>query len=268
MTDFQLSPIENEGKRVLTTAQLAEAYETDSKVISNNFNRNADRYTEGKHFYRLTGDELKAFKACHQIEDNLKFAPFVLLWTEKGALLHAKSLNTDKAWEVYDYLVESYFTKKTADYSSLSPQLQYLISLEQKTKELENRQTELENKVADSEKNRDELIKATFEFGRIGELQRNEIVRAVKKRAIELCRYAETYEKVGKSVMHSIYKALQKEFNVNSYLDLAYNQYTNAMIFIQYFEPTQNLDLKIMHAQPKTSMKIFELLEKGYKKNL
>lgn len=61
--------------------------------------------TEGKHFYRLTGDELKAFKACHQIEDNLKFAPFVLLWTEKGALLHAKSLNTDKAWEVYDYLV-------------------------------------------------------------------------------------------------------------------------------------------------------------------
>ena len=28
------------------------------------------------------------------------------LWTEKGALLHAKSLNTDKAWEVYDYLVD------------------------------------------------------------------------------------------------------------------------------------------------------------------
>lgn len=91
----------------VSSLQLAEAYETDSKVISNNFNRNADRYTEGKHFYRLTGDELKAFKACHQIEDNLKFAPFVLLWTEKGALLHAKSLNTDKAWEVYDYLVES-----------------------------------------------------------------------------------------------------------------------------------------------------------------
>lgn len=269
MTDFQLSPIENEGKRVLTTAQLAEAYETDSKVISNNFNRNADRYTEGKHFYRLTGTDLKNF-CIHQIDDckNLEKVRTLYLWTEKGALLHAKSLNTDKAWEVYDYLVESYFTKKTADYSSLSPQLQYLISLEQKTKELENRQTELENKVADSEKNRDELIKATFEFGRIGELQRNEIVRAVKKRAIELCRYAETYEKVGKSVMHSIYKALQKEFNVNSYLDLAYNQYTNAMIFIQYFEPTQNLDLKIMHAQPKTSMKIFELLEKGYKKNL
>lgn len=138
MTDFQLSPIENEGKRVLTTAQLAEAYETDSKVISNNFNRNADRYTEGKHFYRLTGTDLKNF-CIHQIDDckNLEKVRTLYLWTEKGALLHAKSLKTDKAWEVYDYLVESYFTKKTADYSSLSPQLQYLISLEQKTKELE-----------------------------------------------------------------------------------------------------------------------------------
>lgn len=259
MTNFQLSPIENEGKRVLTTAQLAEAYETDSRVISNNFNRNADRYTEGKHFYRLTGAELKEFKTIHQFDEQSKHTMALYLWTEKGALLHAKSLNTDKAWEVYDYLVESYFTKKT-DYSGLSPQLQYLITLEQKTKALEQKQTELENKLAESEKNRDEIIKATFEFGRIGELQRNEITKAVKKRAIELCRYAETYDKVGKSVISSIYKGLQKEFKVKSYLDLSYNQYTDCMIFVQYYEPDQKLDLKIMHEQPKVSMKILEML--------
>ena len=147
-----------------------------------------------------------------------------------------------------------------ADYSGLSPQLQYLISLEQKTKELEQKQTELENKLAESEKNRDEIIKATFEFGRIGELQRNEITKAVKKRAIELCRYAETYDKIGKSVISSIYKGLQKEFNVKSYLDLSYNQYTDCMIFVQYYEPNQKLDLKIMREQPKVSMKIFEML--------
>ena len=146
------------------------------------------------------------------------------------------------------------------DYSGLSPQLQYLITLEQKTKALEQKQTELENKLAESEKNRDEIIKATFEFGRIGELQRNEITKAVKKRAIELCRYAETYDKVGKSVISSIYKGLQKEFKVKSYLDLSYNQYTDCMIFIQYFFPDQKLDLKIMHEQPKTSMKFFEML--------
>ena len=59
------------------------------------------------------------------------------LWTEKGALLHAKSLNTDKAWEVYDFLVENYFQKKGPDYSALSPQLQFLIQMEQRQKQLE-----------------------------------------------------------------------------------------------------------------------------------
>ena len=45
----------------------------------------------------------------HQIDDGLKNASKLYLWTERGALLHAKSLNTDRAWEVYDRLVETYF---------------------------------------------------------------------------------------------------------------------------------------------------------------
>ena len=34
------------------------------------------------------------------------------LWTQKGAFLHAKSLNTDTAWKVYDRLVDDYFDKR------------------------------------------------------------------------------------------------------------------------------------------------------------
>ena len=44
--------------RVLTTQQLAEAYGTDGKVVSNNFNRNRERYIEGKHFICLILDLL------------------------------------------------------------------------------------------------------------------------------------------------------------------------------------------------------------------
>ena len=103
----EIKVIENNGQRVLTTVQIAELYGTDSKVISNNFNRNKERYTEGKHYYCLTGDAKRGFVNRHQIEDGSKASNFYL-WTEKGALLHAKSLNTDKAWEVYDYLAVSY----------------------------------------------------------------------------------------------------------------------------------------------------------------
>ncbi|MDE6730893.1 MAG: ORF6N domain-containing protein [Oscillospiraceae bacterium] len=138
METFNITPIENEGKRVLTTAQLAESYETTEKRITENFNRNSDHYTEGKHFYCLTGDELKEFlhSANCGLQNTNKIRT-LYLWTEKGALLHAKSLNTDKAWEVYDFLVENYFQKKEPDYSALSPQLQFMIQMEQRQKQLE-----------------------------------------------------------------------------------------------------------------------------------
>lgn len=105
--------IEQNGQRVLTTAQLAEAYGTSKSTINTNFNRNKSRYAEGKHFFFLEGAELRAFKKhltnCKELNQVAKLC----LWTERGALLHAKSLNTDKAWEVYDFLVEHYFRAKT-----------------------------------------------------------------------------------------------------------------------------------------------------------
>lgn len=110
MNELQIT--EYKDIRVLTTQQIAEAYGTDAKVIQKNFERNKDRYTEGKHYISLQGEELKEFKANRQIDDNLKFAPTLYLWTEKGAFLHAKSLGTDEAWEVYEKLIDSYFNKK------------------------------------------------------------------------------------------------------------------------------------------------------------
>lgn len=104
--------VEVNGIRVLLTRQLAEAYGTERQIISNNYTRNKKRYIEGKHVIILTGEYLREFKASYQIDDNLKYANTLYLWTEKGALLHAKSLNTDKAWEVYDYLVDFYFRAK------------------------------------------------------------------------------------------------------------------------------------------------------------
>lgn len=112
MSELVINPIEHENQRVLTTTQLAKGYETDSQIIVNNYNRNRDRYQVGKHYYALKGEEKRNFINQHQIDLGLKNAATIYLWTEKGALLHAKSLNTDQAWEVYDQLVETYFRAK------------------------------------------------------------------------------------------------------------------------------------------------------------
>lgn len=105
-----LQVVETNNQRVLTTAQIAEQYGTDTRIISNNFNRNEKRYVEGKHYYCLTGDVLREFKANHQFDDLRPNTNKFYLWTEKGALMLAKSLNTDKAWQAYEVLVDTYFS--------------------------------------------------------------------------------------------------------------------------------------------------------------
>lgn len=97
---------------VCTTEQLAEAYGADRQLLINNFNRNKERYHEGKHYICLTGEDLKAYKTANQNDLSLSRINQLYLWTERGALLHAKSLNTDKAWEVYERLVDFYFNVK------------------------------------------------------------------------------------------------------------------------------------------------------------
>jgi len=103
-----LQVIEHKNQRVLTTQQIAEAYGTEPQLIVNNFNRNKERYAEGKHFYCLEGNVLREFRAKNQIDLPFNLNKFYL-WTEKGAWLHAKSLGTDKAWEAYEILVDEYY---------------------------------------------------------------------------------------------------------------------------------------------------------------
>lgn len=130
-----LTVTEYKNIRVLTTQQIAEAYETDARIISNNFNRNKERYVEGKHFVCLDGEELKEFKTNHHFDESSRINK-LYLWTEKGAFLHAKSLNTDKAWEVYDRLVDEYFEKGSRKPMTIAEQIQLLaqgnVELEEK----------------------------------------------------------------------------------------------------------------------------------------
>jgi len=101
-----------QGTRVVTTGLLAQLYGTDSHNITVNYRNNEERFEAGKHFIKLTGDELRAFK--HQVNeiDLVKIArnaSHLLLWTERGAARHAKMLDTDQAWEVFEKLEDNYF---------------------------------------------------------------------------------------------------------------------------------------------------------------
>ena len=101
---------------VCVTPQLAEFYGCADYAISHNFSNNKEKFKVKKHYFRLTGNQIKTFyqgnhgfdKSC--INENI---PVLYLWTQKGAMLHAKMLTTDKAWEVWEILMDSYFEKNT-----------------------------------------------------------------------------------------------------------------------------------------------------------
>lgn len=107
-----LQVINYAGQRVLTTNQLSESFGTDSRRISENFNSNKNRYSEGKHFYLIEGDELKQFGEQYGNSVSVMRVSKLYLWTEKGAWMHAKSLNNDLAWEAYELLVDDYYHMK------------------------------------------------------------------------------------------------------------------------------------------------------------
>ena len=56
---YNLTTTEYHGIRVLTSAQVSEMYGTDTNTISYNFSYNKKKYTEGKHYIKLEGNELR-----------------------------------------------------------------------------------------------------------------------------------------------------------------------------------------------------------------
>lgn len=110
VNDKQVVAVEWNGERVITTAQLADVYGTDTNNVQNNFSRNKDRFVEGKHFYLLKGEELRTFKREVTNSDLVKSNVNQLyLWTRRGASRHCKILDIEKAWEQFDCLEENYF---------------------------------------------------------------------------------------------------------------------------------------------------------------
>lgn len=109
-----LTPIEFNDQRILTTEQLAEVYGTEAKNIQMNFSNHRGQFYEGKHYYILQGEELNEFRL--QVNDiGLQISPMartLYLWTERGASRHCKILDTEKAWEQFDHLEDTYFRVK------------------------------------------------------------------------------------------------------------------------------------------------------------
>ena len=238
-----LTVTEYKNIRVLTTQQIAEAYGTNVDTITRNFNRNKDRYIEGKHYIALEGTEKKDFLDLGQFDRGLKNAKTLYLWTEKGAFLHAKSLNTDKAWEVYDRLVDEYFKK---------PKL-LSWTMDDKIQILAQGNIELKEKI-------DAVNDDLQEFKRdmpLLALECQKITKAKNQKVVPILggKNAPAYKdnSLRQLVYSDIDAQLRREFGVNTYKAIKRNQCDVAIKIINEYELPMYLKDRIDDANAQSS---------------
>lgn len=126
-----LSPITHNQIPVITTELLAQLYGTEPVRIRQNHHENKVRFVEGKHFFKVVGNDLKELRVALNYSQNLRVtlsnsqnlqpslrglqispkARSLILWTERGAARHAKMLETDQAWDVLEKLEDCYFSQ-------------------------------------------------------------------------------------------------------------------------------------------------------------
>ena len=240
MNELQITELN--GQRVLTTQQIADGYGTKTRTIVDNFNNNRNRFEEGKHFILLEGEYLRVFK---RENENFGFAQNInklYLWTEKGALLHAKSLGTDEAWDMYDILVDTYF--KVQEQQLPQTPEQQIALLAQGNVNLNKKVEQIENKVLD----------LTDRFG----LPSNKAKVLQKKVASKVYmftggKYSNAHKKLGAKVFREFYKDLNNRFDVVKYSDIPLSRYDEATEYLDMWQPSFNTTLEIRGLNSQTS---------------
>lgn len=219
------------GQVVITTAQLAEVYGATTNNIKDNFSRNKDRFTEGKHYILLTGQSLREFKNQAAESDLVsKNTSQLYLWTRRGASRHCKILGTDNAWEQFDYLEENYFDRQEGKQQALP------LTLQQQIQTIAKGTDELYQKVDALDK---KLETALLELPLLG-VESDKVDKALKHRGVEAVGGKESNayhdKRLLKRVYWDIHGQLRREFQVGTYKAIKRNQTDLALKFIAEYQ--------------------------------
>ena len=149
--DIEIVEVNNE--RVITFKMIDELHGRIDGTARVNYNKNKAKFKAGKHFYHLKlkdgevrCDGLREFSTIAiKGLDNIHTNGNIVL-TLKGYLMLVKSLQDDKAWEVQECLIDSYFINQ--QHNMIKPNQSLLETnrqlIEQTNKEIEKVSDRLE----------------------------------------------------------------------------------------------------------------------------
>ena len=249
------TPIEWNGQIVITTAQLAEIYETTTKNITKNFQRNKDRFEVGKHYFVLQGEELREFMTVAPERCLPPSTSIAYLWTRRGASRHCKILGTDKAWEQFDYLEDNYFDRGPA---KLPP-----MTTEQQIQLLAQGNVELSKRI-DTVQTKTETLEERFDrFEEEMPLlpgEADNVSRAVKKRVVEVLggKNSNAYhnKSISQTAFVDAYRNLKRNFAVTTYKAIKRKQVDVARRIAMEYEPPLFLETQIRDCNAQMTFEV------------
>lgn len=134
---------EYSGKRVVTFKDIDTVHHRPEGTARKRFNDNKKHFVEGEDYFKIQPSEIRTVGIASPNGG--------IVVTESGYYMLVKSFTDELSWDVQRQLVNGYFraNQMQSVLADLSPQLQVLISMETRQKQLEAKQAQQDTAIAD-----------------------------------------------------------------------------------------------------------------------
>jgi DNA-binding Lrp family transcriptional regulator len=109
INNYDMPIIEYNGQRVVSFKEIDQVHQRPEGTAKRNFSANKSRFILNEDYYEVTGEDLNQVRKTYSVHRN---TTKLILLTESGYLMLAKTFTDDLSWEVQRQLVNSYFKVK------------------------------------------------------------------------------------------------------------------------------------------------------------
>lgn len=228
------------GKKCIADKTIAEIHGMKTFHVRELVKRNLTRFQDGVDTIDLkviVPDDDNLIPSLGYVPMEISKAEHIYIFSERGYAKLIKIMDTDKAWEVHDKLMDEYFeyremaqaTKALSAMQQLRLQSQALLELDERTSVIEEKIERVEDKV-------DNQI--TLDHGQQRTLQAV-VSKRVYERAATIFPAAEVKDRV-KALFAALYRDIKNRFGVASYRDIRTIDYPPALKYVEaWVEPAE-----------------------------
>lgn len=222
----QIFTKEYNGQRVVTFKDIDTVHERPDGTARKRFNDNKKRFIEGEDYFVRNSDEAKN-------EYGIVAPNGLVIITEQGYLMLAKSLTDDLAWKVQRDLVNTYFKAVKQKPLTLEQMMRIQLGMVDKHEERLDR---LENTMNIDYAQQKQIKNFAAEV----------VVAALGGKDSKAYKHrAEDGSKISSQAFSRFWHDFNDYFNINAYANLPRVRFKEALEYINRWQPPTNMQLEI-----------------------